>query len=81
MIVDGAYDVWTGNRTAFVTTENNDGRDEKHPILITSSAQLAYLAWNVNQGERYMNTYFKLAKNLDLDGKQWTPIGLSLIHI
>lgn len=45
------------------------------PYLIYSGAELAYLASQVNGGNKYNNTYFELAADLDLDGREWTPIG------
>ena len=48
-----------------------------NPYLITSGADLAYLAQRVNAGNTYANTYFKLLVNIDLDSENraWTPIG------
>ncbi len=44
-------------------------------ILISTAAQLALLAENVNGGTSYAGQYIKLTADIDLDGKDWTPIG------
>ena len=46
-----------------------------NPYLITSGADLKYIANQVNSGNAYANTYFKLLVNIDLDNKAWVPIG------
>ena len=45
------------------------------PYEIATAEQLAYLAQQVNGGESYQGQYFKLTANIDLGGKEWTPIG------
>ena len=47
------------------------------PYLISTSAQLAYLAQQVNSGTSYAGEYFRQTKNFDLADKKWTPIGSS----
>jgi Listeria-Bacteroides repeat domain (List_Bact_rpt)./The GLUG motif. len=51
-----------------------------NPYLITSVAELAQLATDVNGGEPYEGEYFKLTTDLDLSadygtGEGWMPIG------
>ncbi len=46
-----------------------------NPYLISSGADLAYLAQRVNSGNTYAGSYFRLVANIDLDGRNWTPIG------
>ena len=46
-----------------------------NPYLISSGADLAYLAQRVNSGNTYAGSYFRLVANIDLDGREWTPIG------
>lgn len=45
------------------------------PYQIANAEQLAFLAQKVNGGESYQGKYFKLTANIDLGGKEWTPIG------
>ena len=47
------------------------------PYRISSAAELAYLAKMVNGGETYDGKFFELTANIDLGGKEWTPIGTS----
>ena len=48
------------------------------PYLIENVDDLKLLAENVNNGEAYANTYFKLTANIDLNNEpNWTPIGKS----
>ena len=47
------------------------------PHLISTSAQLAYLAQQVNGGTSYAGEYFRQTENFDLADKKWTPIGNS----
>lgn len=48
---------------------------EQSPYLITSGADLAYLAAQVNGGEKYAGVYFRLEADIDFGGRNWTPIG------
>lgn len=52
------------------------GTDEEDPYLISSPAELAYIAETVNDGTPYDGEYFKLTQDIDLTGVEWTPIGL-----
>ena len=52
------------------------GADEENPYLISSPAELTYIAETVNSGTTYHGEYFKLTQNIDLTGVEWTPIGL-----
>lgn len=50
---------------------------ESNPYQISTAEELAYLAQTVNiDGESYYKKYFKLTKDIDLGGKEWTPIGI-----
>ena len=50
---------------------------ESDPYLISSGAELAYLAKTVNDGSAagYAGKYFRLTANIDLGGIEWDPIG------
>ncbi len=65
---------WDG--TTKDTNFNGTGT-EADPYLIQSASQLAGLAANVNGGEKYSGQYFKLTTDIDLNNKEWTPIGIS----
>ena len=48
------------------------------PYQIANGSQLAYFAKRVNAeeyGEKYADTYFELTEDIDLGGKEWTPVG------
>ena len=74
----GALDITTSAEWNGITiAEKFDGGDgsEASPFVIANGEQLAYLAQQVNGGETYSGKYFKLTDNIDLGGKEWTPIG------
>ena len=70
------YSVWDGTSTESIT---NGTGSESDPYLIESAAQLAGLAYNINNNDSYdyKGKYFKLMKDIDLASKPWTPIGNS----
>lgn len=68
---------WTDNISS--TTQypfgGGDGTSPATAYEISTPEQLAQLSYNVNTGLNYQNKYFKQVADLDLDGKQWMPIG------
>lgn len=64
-------DTWDGTAVAF--TQGRGTKEE--PWLIENAEQLAYLAQQVNNGTDYQREHFLLVSDLDLRGKEWTPIG------
>ena len=65
---------WIDSATKFAGGDGTQGT----PYQISSAEELAYLAMMVNGGETYDGKYFELtAANIDLYGKEWTPIGTS----
>lgn len=50
---------------------------ESDPYQIANGAQLAYLASEVNKGQKYENSYFVLTADINLNNKDWTPIANS----
>ena len=50
---------------------------EERPYLISTGAELAFLGQRVRNGENYEGIYFQLANDIDLGGREWTPIGTS----
>lgn len=65
-------ETWIDSATEFA----GDG-SQGTPYQISSAAELAYLAKMVNSGEPNENKYFELTADIDLGGKEWTPIGTS----
>ena len=68
------YSVWDGESTEPITKGSGT---ESDPYLIESAAQLAGLAYNINNNDNYVykGKYFKLMKDIDLASKPWAPIG------
>lgn len=66
-------DTWDGitiaDRFAVGTGAEND------PYQINTAAELAYFAKSVNGGRRYDREYIILKNNINLNDKEWTPIG------
>ena len=56
--------------------EENKGLSISNPVEIRTAEQLAYLAKRVNDGENYAGRHFTLMADINLHGRQWTPIGL-----
>ncbi|WP_455637446.1 DUF6383 domain-containing protein [Parabacteroides sp.] len=65
-------DKWNGSVAAGFAGGNGDEND---PYQISSGAELAYLAQQVNGGSNYSGKYFVLMNDIDLDNQEWTPIG------
>ena len=77
---NGQTSVWDGSHS----TWTNGAGTQESPYLIENAAQLAHLAYIVNNGIGAnnhtvgANTYWKLMTDIDLNGSetfQWTPIG------
>lgn len=64
-------DTWDGTAVAF--TQGSGTKED--PWRIENAEQLAYLAQQVNNGTDYERNHFRLVSDLDLGGKEWTPIG------
>ena len=45
------------------------------PFIIKTAGELAYLAMSVNNGTDYSGKYISLTSNIDLQGRNWVPIG------
>lgn len=67
-----ALSIWGGNISNGF--KFGDGT-ESNPYLISTGDELAYLAEQVNAGTTYQGNYFQIAADIDIDGKNWTPIG------
>ena len=68
-------EVWDGS----VAESFAGGKGTKDdPYQIATGSQLAYLGESMKSGtdgEKYQDTYFELTEDIDLGGKEWTPIG------
>ena len=54
---------------------SNPENSEDNPYVIDSSAKLAELAYQVNNGNNYSGKYFILNADLNLNDLSWTTIG------
>ena len=74
VFADGT-EVWDGS----VAESFAGGKGTKDdPYQIANGSQLAYFAKRVNAeeyGEKYADTYLELTEDIDLGGKEWTPVG------
>lgn len=64
-------ETWIESAAEFAAGDGTQGA----PYQISSAGELANLAKMVSGGETYENTYFELTADIDLGGKEWTPIG------
>ena len=71
--LSGDTDVWDGQTVA--SGFSGGTGTEADPIQIGSAAELKLLADKVNSGTTYAGIHFKLMVNIDLNNKEWTPIG------
>ncbi len=69
---DAAVSAWDGE-----TADTSWYNAETNTYQITSAAQLAGLAQLVNGGNTFSGKTISLGANIDLAGKEWTPIGLT----
>ena len=69
----------TGLWTDYKASSFNGGNGTStNPYQIATAAQLAYLAYGINNGiSNYATSYFKLTADIDLADHYWTPIGNS----
>ena len=64
-------ETWIESAAEFAAGDGPQGA----PYQISSAGELANLAKMVSGGETYESTYFELTADIDLGGKEWTPIG------
>lgn len=65
-------------RTYMLTLKHDDFKGKgtaDNPYAISTANELWMLAKKVNAGNMYMGEYFQLTRNIDLENKEWTPIG------
>lgn len=68
---------WDG--TSISTSLKGEGTAES-PYLVESAEDLAYLAKSVNDGNSYEGKYIIQTADIDLGGKEWTPIGYQKVN-
>ncbi len=66
---------WSSSAVAYDESDAK-GTSISNPIEISSAEQLAYLAKQVNAGKNYAGKHFRLTADINLIGREWTPIGL-----
>ena len=66
-------DTWDGITIADGFAAGEGTQD--NPFQIETAAQLAYFAKTVNDGKWYDGEYIILKNNINLNDKEWTPIG------
>ena len=64
-------ETWIESAAEFAAGNGSQGA----PYQISTAGELANLAKMVNDGKTDENTYFELTADIDLGGKEWTPIG------
>lgn len=67
-------DVWNGKAIADKFAGGTG--EELTPYQISTAAELAYLAQQVNGGNSYGSKYFQLTNDIDLNNHNWTQIGI-----
>lgn len=78
--VNGEPDTRDADSTNWIDAADTNwytSNSEASEFTITSTAELAGLAKLVNGGNDFSKKTIKLDANIDLDGKEWTPIGTS----
>lgn len=69
-----AEDTWSSDIASSFSAGSGSDTD---PYVISTGAELAYLAQEVNAGnESYNSAYYILEDDIDLASNPWTPIGL-----
>ena len=73
---DAEYPIDTWNGDSATAAELTAATDDTNQVVTVESGRLlAALAEAVNDGSDYAGYTIKLTKNIDLNGKEWTPIG------
>ncbi len=68
---------WDGTSTS--ASLKGEGTQES-PYLVETAEDLAFLAKSVNEGNSYEGKYIIQTADIDLGGKEWTPIGFQDIN-
>lgn len=67
-----ATDTWDGSSSSGFRF--GDG-SQASPYLITKASELSYLAKQVNSGNSFDGKYFQVTNDINLDSRNWTPVG------
>ena len=67
--------LWVEDYWVYHATAPSGEGTEETPYLISSVEELAWVAKTCNEGDSFEGKYFKQTKDIDLNGKGWTPIG------
>lgn len=71
-VVSTSAAAWDG--TTASTSLKGEGTADK-PYLVETAEDLAFLAKDVNGGNKYAGKYITQTADIDLGGKEWAPIG------
>lgn len=70
--ISAAESKWSGNAAdKFSAGDGSEGS----PFIIATAEELAYLAVSVNSGNNYFGKHIRLETDINLDSKNWTPVG------
>ncbi len=72
LVVTTSAAAWDGT-TASASLKGEGTADS--PYLVESAEDLKYIQVQVNEGNKFEGKYFKQTADIDLGGKEWTPIG------
>ncbi|MDD4316640.1 MAG: hypothetical protein PHC84_05730, partial [Clostridia bacterium] len=79
---DSAYAAdgqWSDFRAASLSLQDAlEPNGPSNPYVISTAEELALLSYNVNNGQKYINTYFLQTADIDLSAHNFLPIGLGL---
>ncbi|MEL5893306.1 GLUG motif-containing protein [Bacteroides sp. GD17] len=68
------------NSTQAATAFASGDGGQTSPYIISTAAQLKYLQTQVNGGNNYNNSYFRLTTDINIATTEWTPIGTDYSH-
>ena len=74
-VLPASTDLWHGETAQGFSGGNGT---EESPYLISSGAELSYLASLANSETKLEGKYFALVSDIDLGNQPWTPIGISV---
>ncbi|MDE7109232.1 MAG: hypothetical protein K2O49_04610, partial [Muribaculaceae bacterium] len=76
LIIGFALDVFAWNYPENLLDIPFEGMGtQENPYIIGSAQDLCNLSWKVNNGFSYKDSYFKVTADIDLQSKEWIPIG------
>jgi len=69
--------IFDNNVNSTAWDQSGDKGTENNPYLIENAEHLKYLIEQVEEGEPYLDKYFKLTTDIKVTTDTWTPIGIS----